>query len=203
MTVIRLTTIFAALISASLARSQATVTVELVGGKTLVLSAVEIAKLPQKSFTASDHGKAAAFEGVLLTDVLAKVDLPNGENFRKTAASYFVVVEARDGYRAVFAWAELDPSFTDRPVYLVTKRYGKSLSEKDGPFETIVPGEKRNSRWVQGVTALRIRKAECGAGSRNEPVENSVDTVFGKGNPLFPGVILGAGFRWTRTMILG
>jgi hypothetical protein len=44
-------------------------------------------------------------------------------------------VEAKDGYRAVFAWAELDLLFMEKPIYLVTKRDGKPLSEEDGPFE--------------------------------------------------------------------
>ena len=54
---------------------------------------------------ASDHGTPAAFEGVLLTYVLAKVDLPVGEKFHSTGA-FYMVVEAKDGYRAVFAWSE-------------------------------------------------------------------------------------------------
>jgi hypothetical protein len=45
-------------------------------------------------------------------------------------------------------------------VYVVTKRDGKPLSNKDGPFELIVPGEKRNSRWVRQMTALTIRQAD-------------------------------------------
>jgi hypothetical protein len=70
-----------------------------------------------------------------------------------------VVVEAQDGYRAVFAWAELDPTFMDKSVYVVTMRDGKPLLGNDGPFQLVVPGEKRPARWVRQVTALRIRKA--------------------------------------------
>jgi hypothetical protein len=80
------------------------------------------------------HGTPAIFESVLLTDLLAKVDLPLGEKFHSTGASYYMVVEAKDGYRATFAWAELDSSFMDKSVYMVTKRDGKPLSEKDGHF---------------------------------------------------------------------
>jgi len=94
---------------------------------------------------------------VLLADVLSKVDAPVGEQFRSTAASHYVVAEAKDGYRAVFAWAELDRSFTDRRIYLVTQRDGKPLSDRDGPFMTVAPDDKRASRWVRNVTALTIR----------------------------------------------
>jgi hypothetical protein len=73
--------------------------------------------------------------------------------------SYYLVVEARDGYRAVFAWAELDPGFMDKSVYVATMRDGKPLSDRDGPFELVVPGEKRLGRSVRQLTALRIRQA--------------------------------------------
>lgn len=86
------------------------------------------------------------------------VDLPAGEKFHSTAASYYLTAEGRDGYRAVFAWAELDSTFMDKAVYVVTKRDGKPLTEKDGPFQLVVPGEKRNARWVRQLTALRIRQ---------------------------------------------
>jgi hypothetical protein len=107
----------------------------------------------------SGHGTAVTFEGVLLADVLAKIDLPAGEKFHRTASSYYLLVEAKDGYRAVFAWAELDSTFMDKPVYVVTSRDGKPLSDNEGPFRLVAPGEKRSARWVRQVTALKIRQA--------------------------------------------
>jgi hypothetical protein len=137
----------------------ATITVTGVGGKSVTLSVSELSNLPHQTVKATDHGTPATFEGVLLTDVLAKVDLPLGEKFHSTGASYYMVVEAKDGYRAVFAWAELDSTFMDKAIYVVTKRDGKQLSENDGPFQLVVPGEKRSARWVRQLTALKIRQA--------------------------------------------
>jgi hypothetical protein len=91
-----------------------------------------------------------------LTDVLAKARTPTGEAFNKTVASYYLMAEAHDGYKAVFSWVEVDPTFTDRKVYIATKRDNKALSAKDGPFELIVPGEKRYSRWVRQLKLLRV-----------------------------------------------
>jgi hypothetical protein len=67
-------------------------------------------------------------------------------------------VEAQDGYKAVFAWAELDATFMDKSIYVITRRDGKPLSEKDGPLQLIVPGEKRAARSVRQLTSLRIRQ---------------------------------------------
>jgi hypothetical protein len=84
------------------------ITVTGVDDKSIMPSLSDLSKLPQHTVTAADHGATASFEGVLLADVLAKVALPTGEKFHHTSASYYLLVKARDGYQAVFAWAELD-----------------------------------------------------------------------------------------------
>jgi hypothetical protein len=134
----------------------ATFSITGIDGADVPISAADLYKLPQQTVSTADHGVAVAFQGVLLADVLAKVAAPVGEAFRKTAASYYVVAEGADGYKAVFSWAEIDPSFSDRRMYIVTKRDGKPLVNDRGPFELIVPGEKRASRWVYQLTALKI-----------------------------------------------
>jgi len=136
----------------------ATITVIGINGTAATLSASDLSKLPQQTVKVTDRGTLATFEGVLLTDVLAKVDLPLGEKFHNTGASYYLVVEGQDGYRAVFTWAELDSTFMDKSVYVVTSRDGKPLSGNDGPFELVVPGEKRSARWVRQVTTLKIKQ---------------------------------------------
>jgi DMSO/TMAO reductase YedYZ molybdopterin-dependent catalytic subunit len=148
---------------ACLARAQTSAEAQLVvqgvSGTSATLSTADLAKLPQQTVKTVDHGTPVTFQGVLLADVLSKVSLPTGEAFHSTAASYYLLVEARDGYRVVFAWAELDPSFMDKPVYVVTMRDGKPLSDKDGPLRLVAPGEKRAARWIRQVTALKIRQA--------------------------------------------
>lgn len=130
-----------------------------IDGTAVYVTAWDLSKLPQQTVKFVDHGAQSTFEGVSLKDVLAKVAVPAGEKFHSTAASYYMVVEAKDGYRAIFAWAELDSTFMDKALYLVTKRDGKPLSETDGPFELIVPGEKRAARSVRQVRELELRHA--------------------------------------------
>jgi hypothetical protein len=137
----------------------ARLTIHGIGGSSATLSVSDLSKLPQKTVKAMDHGTRATFQGVLLTDVLKRVDLPSGEEFHSTGASYYLTAEAKDGYEVVFAWAELDSTFINKSVYVVTKRDGKPLPDNDGPFQLLVPGERRSARWVRQVTVLKIQQA--------------------------------------------
>ena len=67
-----------------------------------------------------------------------------------------LTVEAADGYKVVFALAEIDPAFAVRDIILADKRDGKPLDAKRGPFRIVAPGDKRGARWVRQVTALRL-----------------------------------------------
>lgn len=71
----------------------------------------------------------------------------------------YLVVEASDGYRAVFAMPELDPAFSDRVILLADRRDGRPLPDQAGPLQVIVPGEKKHARWVRQVIRLRIGRA--------------------------------------------
>ena len=142
----RIATLAAFAASISFAQAPSSVTVDGGAGKVVTLTAADLSKLPQHTVPTSEHDTPVTFEGVLLSDLLAKVTMPAGENLRGKALAQYLVVEAADGYRTVFALPELDPAFTERRVYLVTKRDGKPLSEKEGPFRIVVPDEKRQRR---------------------------------------------------------
>jgi len=133
-----------------------------VGGEVarpLKLSVADLAKLPRQTLTAKDHDQTATFEGVALIEILRLAGVEFGEKLRGKGLALFLVVEAADGYRAVFALPELDSSFTDKIIILADKRDGKPLPEKEGPWRVIAPSEKRPGRWVRQVVALTIRRA--------------------------------------------
>jgi hypothetical protein len=130
------------------------------GVKPLDLTAAQLAELPRIAVTARAHdGKESRYEGVALVEFLRKAGLPGGEDLRGEALARFLVVEAADGYRAVFAIPELDPAFTDRVVLLADRRDGRPLDAREGTFQVIVPGDKRHSRWVRQVVRLRVGRA--------------------------------------------
>lgn len=129
------------------------------GGTTAALTEADLAKLPQHTITATDHGTSATFQCVSLFDVLVKAALPVGDKFHSTNASYYVLAEGRDGYRALFAWAEVDPGFMDKQVFVATRRDGKPLPDNAKPFQLVVPGEKRGGRWLRQLASLTVRQA--------------------------------------------
>ena len=122
--------------------------------------APELKELPRITLTAMDHdGKEAAYSGVELAELLKMAGVQFGKDLRGEKMALYLLVEAADGYKAVFALPELDREFTDRPVILADMRDGKPLSPADGPFQIIVPGEKQHGRWVRQVTWLRVMTA--------------------------------------------
>jgi DMSO/TMAO reductase YedYZ molybdopterin-dependent catalytic subunit len=125
----------------------------------LKLTAAEIGRLPRRTVRAKDRDdKEAEFEGAPLVEILKSAGVKFGADLRGPALANYLVVEASDGYRVVFALPELDPASTDRVILLADRREGKPLGDPEGPLRVIVPGEKRHSRWVRQVIALKVGK---------------------------------------------
>ena len=123
----------------------------------MTLTRDEIAGMPHQTVTASAHDQSGRFDGVPLIDLLKRAGVPTGEAIRGAELAKTVFVVGADGYRAVFALAELDAAFTDRVVLLADKRDGAALPENARPYQLIVPGEKRPARWVRQVVSIEIR----------------------------------------------
>jgi hypothetical protein len=126
----------------------------------LKLGPADLSKLQRRSVRAKDHsGTESTFEGVALVDVLQLAGVKFGDGLRGKSLALYLVVEAADGYRAVFALPEIDPAYNDRVVLLADRRDGAKFSDADGPLRIILQGEKRQARWVRQVTALIIKRA--------------------------------------------
>jgi DMSO/TMAO reductase YedYZ molybdopterin-dependent catalytic subunit len=127
----------------------------------LTFYASDLATLPRRTLRVRDHnGRESVFEGVALVELLQRAGVPLGKELRGDRMVTYVVVGAADGYRVVFALPEIDPAFSDRPILLADRRDQQPLSAEEGPLRLVVPGEKRQARWVRQVTAVTIRRAE-------------------------------------------
>jgi hypothetical protein len=121
--------------------------------------ATALGKLPQHSVHAEAHGNAVNCVGPALIDVLVAAGAPSGEKLRGKNLALYVRISAIDGYRAVFALAELDPGFRDNVAIVTDRCNGAALDAKDGPFRLVVPDEKRPARWVRQVIAIDVLSA--------------------------------------------
>jgi hypothetical protein len=123
----------------------------------------ELRQLPRSethTINPHDPGKEIVYLGSPLAKVLkaAGLRLDSRMTGVREAVAMSVVVEGIDGYRAVFALAELDPELTDRVILLADTKDGQPLPPREGPFRIIVPGEKSPGRWVRQVRTITVRK---------------------------------------------
>lgn len=150
-----------AMLIASVAPAKAqALSLELTGasGQHRTITAADLAKLPHTEAEISSHNVKGKYSGVLLGDLLRLVGRPPSDSLRGAALAQYVVVEARDAYRVVFALAELDSGFTDKVVFLADAKNGAPLDSVEGRFRLIAVGEKRPARWVRGVAKIRLAR---------------------------------------------
>lgn len=122
-------------------------------------NAKSFATLKRHTLKVDDHGTPAVYEGVALSDVLALAGAPTGEAARGSKyLSLVVVAKAADDYVVSYSMVELDPAFTDRVVLLADRRDGKPLGD-GGPFQIVVPGEKKHGRWIRQLVSLTVKDA--------------------------------------------
>jgi len=126
----------------------------------LRLTAAELKAMPRTKATAKDHdGAAHEYEGVLLQAVLAKAGVPQGGDLRGKNMTLCVVAEAGDGYRAAFSVAEMDGDFAGEQVVVVDTVDGQGLDAGQGALRLVVPGDKRQARWVKMLKSVSVVKA--------------------------------------------
>jgi len=126
----------------------------------LVVSEADLQTFPRKQLTVTDEkGAQVTYDGVPVVELLQRAGAPLGKQLKGLSMRLFVIVEASDGYQAVFALPEFDPAFTDRAIILADRKNGKAMQSPEGPFRLIVDGEKRHARWVPEVTVLDVEQA--------------------------------------------
>lgn len=149
--------ILAAALSPRLAAAQDRIEIVGTDGKPV---AVAIEKLERRTIVTQDRGLKTTFEGVALRDVLAPAGAVFGEKLRGTLLAQVVLATARDGYQVAYGIAELDAAFTDQIVLLADRRDGKPLLPDSGPWQIIVPNDKRPARWIRQLSRIEVRQLQ-------------------------------------------
>jgi len=143
------------------AQEQASLQISGPGIATIKISLQDLSRMPRLTLDIREphKGEMQHYEGVRLSDLLAKAGVPLGEKLRGRGLATYVVATASDGYAVVYSIAELDPAMTDNQVIVADTINSKPLEPKEGPLKIVVPGDKRPARWIRMLTDLRIENA--------------------------------------------
>jgi DMSO/TMAO reductase YedYZ molybdopterin-dependent catalytic subunit len=126
--------------------------------KESILSPEAFAKLPRRTVSVKGRkGDPVTYEGVTLPEILKAAGTTLGEELRGPLLTSYVLVEAADGYRVIFALPELHPGLTDKVVLLADRKDGKPLASEEGPYRLIVPEDKGPARWVKKVSRISVK----------------------------------------------
>lgn len=138
-----------------------------VGGavdKPLQLTRSDLQAMPRDQFqipARHDRNVMETWSGVPMIDILREAGAPVGDRLRGRNMAAYVVVIAADGFRAVYALAEIEPRFSpERKILVADTLDGKPLSGNFGNLRIANQGEGEFSRWVRQVVALEVRIAD-------------------------------------------
>ncbi|UII26339.1 molybdopterin-dependent oxidoreductase [Fulvivirga maritima] len=128
------------------------------GDNTIEVSLEDLESLPQVDKQLTGHDKKAhAYHGVLLKDVLELIDVNFEKSNIKGNLTKYILVDALDGYKVIYSVTEVDPQFKDEAVFIAYQADNKSLPEHVGPFQMIVPGEKKHARWIREIKSINVK----------------------------------------------
>jgi DMSO/TMAO reductase YedYZ molybdopterin-dependent catalytic subunit len=129
----------------------------------LKLTLDDLKKLPRKSVSTKGHDdQMHQYDGVPIGALLAKAGVPQGAALRGKSMALTVVAEGSDGYKAVFSLTELDDDFAAETVLIVDSTDGQPLGADQGPLRLVVPGDKRQGRWVRMLKSITVVNLSSG-----------------------------------------
>jgi len=133
----------------------------------LSLTLDDLRKMPHTvlKVTNPHEKKDETYEGVPLSEVLRQAGVPQGPALRGAAMATYVIAEAADGYRVLFALPELDSDFQDSGVIVAYEMDGKSMGDTAGPLRLVVPHDKRPARWIRMLRSIKVVTVPKAAGS--------------------------------------
>lgn len=103
--------------------------------------------------------RASGFSGVLLTDIINKVEVIIHEH--NDTKRMFVVISSDDGYRTVFSWQELFNSEVGSGVMVLLEKEGKSIPKECGCVDLLSARDFLiGPRYVKRLSTVTIVKLD-------------------------------------------
>jgi DMSO/TMAO reductase YedYZ molybdopterin-dependent catalytic subunit len=126
-------------------------------GATLTLTPADLKALPHKTVTVvnAHNNKSETYSGVVLADLLSKLNVPLGEDLRGKLFLTGVVAEGTDGYKVLYSLAEVDPRMHTGDVIVADTVNGEPIG-RNGAFQLINTEDKRPARWVHNLERIEV-----------------------------------------------
>jgi len=130
-------------------------------GAVLTLSPAELKALPRISVNVfnAHMKKNETYSGVRLSDLLAKLHVPLGEELKGKLFMTGVVAKGTDGYQVLYSLAEVDPAMHNGQVMVADAVDGHPLGP-NGAFQLINTEDKRPARWVRNLNSISVTTFE-------------------------------------------
>jgi DMSO/TMAO reductase YedYZ molybdopterin-dependent catalytic subunit len=143
--------------TAAAPETPATLVVKGAAKQELQLGIADLKRMVRQKVTAKGHdGNTHVYEGVTLAAILGNAGAPQAGDLRGASMALCLVAEGGDGYRAAFSLAELDADFAAEVVLVADTVDGKEIGADQGPLRLVVPGDKRQGRWVRMLKKLSV-----------------------------------------------
>jgi hypothetical protein len=125
-------------------------------GQRVSLTAAQFEALPHLHVQVMQHGQPHAYDGVLLSDLLARVDAPHGEGIKGRELATVVRVSAHDGYQVVVSLAETDAVTRAAKIIVADREAGAPLKAEEGPFRLVIEDDLRPARSARHVERIEV-----------------------------------------------
>ena len=113
-------------------------------------------KIQRVPFATGENKEQHTGTGIPLVALLLKAGLRTQQTPKHYDLSFFVIVEAHDGYRAYFSLAELLPANGHASAFLIWDVDGKPLPAKETPFRLIAASDRDADRSIYGIATIRL-----------------------------------------------
>ncbi len=107
-------------------------------------------------FSAGKDKQMMVGTGVPLMAVIQMAGLKTDKGIKHHDLSFLVILEASDGYRVFFSYAELMPRAGNAQAFLIWNVDGKSLPGKEAPLRLVFSTDKPADRLIYGVKSITL-----------------------------------------------
>jgi DMSO/TMAO reductase YedYZ molybdopterin-dependent catalytic subunit len=107
-------------------------------------------------FTLAEDKQQKSGTGIPLLSLIKAAELKTEKTPKHYDLSFMAILEAHDGYRVYFSFAELSPQAGHAEVWLLWEVDGKPLTGKEAPLRLAVSTDHAPDRCIYGIASMTL-----------------------------------------------